>query len=181
MKILLTLLLLIPSLSWGLTFKNGKVVEDKEGEKQQITKNCGDISVKDLKNLDVIDTKMKNPNSLLSMTSEYVIYVKTKECSQWRILPETTTDNWWNREKDIIKKFQLAVTQVASIEQKIRDAFKLGKRKKLLMEKAQEWDKALEEYCENSFLGCEGPNVDCFTISGTSYCIWGDDYITSSG
>ena len=57
----------------------------------------------------------------------------------------------------------------------------MRQRKKLLMEKAQEWDKALEEYCENSFLGCDGPNVDCFTISGTSYCIWGDDYITSSG
>ena len=116
MKLLIVLLLLINSLSHGLTFKNGKAVEDNESGKWQTINNCADISIKDLKNLNVIDTKMKNPNSLLSMTSEYVIYVKTKECNQWRIIPETTIDNWWNREKDIIRKFQLAVTQVASIE-----------------------------------------------------------------
>ena len=32
MKSLLALLLLIPSLSWGLTFKNGKVVSDNSDD-----------------------------------------------------------------------------------------------------------------------------------------------------
>ena len=107
-------------------------------------------------------------------------YRTTKNCKKWRIIPETHTNNLWDADKDIIAKFQIAVRDVAAIEQSIRDKFNLGKRNKLLMEKAQEWSKSLDEYCETSIIGCSAPNVDCMTILGKTYCIWGGKHITSN-
>lgn len=141
---------------------------------------CKDISINDVKNLDITDTDMKNPNGIFSMKSEYAIYVKTKNCKKWRIIPETTTNNLWDTKKGITSKFQVAVRDVAAIEQSIRDKFSLGKRNKLIMEKAQEWSKALDKYCESSIIGCNAPNVDCMTILGKTYCIWDDKQITSN-
>ena len=142
---------------------------------------CKKVGIMDIKNLKIIDTKMKNPNGLLSFKSEFAIYIKTKNCKKWRIIPETTTNNLWDINNDIIEKFQIAVRDVALIEQSIRNKFNLGKRKRLLMEKAQDWEKAIDKYCATSFLGCQSPDVDCLTILGKTYCIWGDDYVTSSG
>lgn len=133
----------------------------------------------DVKNLNIIDTKMKNPNGALSIKSEYAIYIKTKNCKKWRIIPETSTNHLWDVNNDILLKFKSAVNDIALIEQSIRDNFNLGQRKKLLMEKAQDWNKSIEEYCDKSLLGCQNPNVNCITILGETYCIWGNDLVTS--
>lgn len=142
---------------------------------------CRGISITNIKDLDVIDTKMKNPNGILSTKGEYAIYIKTKKCKKWRIIPETSTNHLWDIEKDILLKFQNAVNDIALIEQSIRDNFNLGQRKKLLMEKAKDWEETIEKYCDKSLLGCNNPDVDCITILGKTYCIWGNDNVTSSG
>ncbi len=41
---------------------------------------CEEVGIMDVKNLNIIDTKMKNPNGALSIKSEYAIYIKTKNC-----------------------------------------------------------------------------------------------------
>ena len=133
---------------------------------------CRDISIINIKDLDVIDTKMKNPNGILSTKGEYAIYIKTNKCKKWRIIPETSTNHLWDFDKDILSKFQNAVNDIALIEQSIRDNFNLGQRKKLLMEKAKDWEESIEKYCDKSLLGCNNPDVNCITISGKTYCIW---------
>ena len=114
---------------------------------------------------------MPNPNGIFTTNEEYIISIKTKTCNKWRTIPETSTDYLQNKDSDITKKFQNAVKRVASIEQSIRDKFNLGKRSKVLMEKAQGWTKSLDEYCKNSALiSCDGPNLDCWTFMGDTYC-----------
>ena len=141
---------------------------------------CRDISILNIKDLEVMDTKMKNPNGILSTKGEYAIYIKTKKCKKWRIIPETSTNNLWDSNKDILLKFQNAVKDIALIEQSIRDNFNLGQRKKLLMEKAKDWEKSIEKYCDKSLFGCNNPDVNCITILGKTYCIWGNDNVTTS-
>ena len=75
--------------------------------------DCGGISIINIKDLDVIDTKMKNPNGILSTKGEYAIYIKTKKCKKWRIIPETSTNHLWDIDKDILSKFQNAVNDIA--------------------------------------------------------------------
>ena len=133
--------------------------------------NCKDIHISDVNNLEIVDTKMSNPDGIFTTNEEYIISIKTKTCNKWRTIPETSTDYLWNKDSDITKKFQNAVKRVASIEQSIRDKFNLGKRSKVLMEKAQGWTKSLDEYCKNSALiSCDGPNLDCWTFMGDTYC-----------
>ena len=133
--------------------------------------NCKDIHISDINNLEIVDTKMSNPNGIFTTNAEYIISIKTKNCNKWRVIPETTTDYLWDKKSDITKNFQIAVKKVASIEQSIRDKFNLGKRNKLLMEKAQEWSKSIDEYCKNSpLISCDGPNLDCWTFMGDTYC-----------
>ena len=142
---------------------------------------CRDISIINIKDLDVIDTKMKNPNGILSTKGEYAVYIKTNKCKKWRIIPETSTNHLWDFDKDIFSKFQNAVNDIALIEQSIRDNFNLGQRKKLLMEKAKDWEESIEKYCDKSLFGCNDPDVNCITILGKTYCIWGNDNVTASG
>ena len=182
MKKVIFILFLVLLNACQTTSNVNKVSSNSKTTKNFLNANndCKAITLQDVKNLDVNDTDMKNPSGLFSFNSEYAIYVKTKNCSKWRIIPETSTNNFWDPEKDIMAKFQIAVKDVATIEQSIRDKFNLGKRDKLLMEKAQEWSKALDKYCESSIIGCNAPDVDCMTILGKTYCIWGSGQITSN-
>jgi hypothetical protein len=113
--------------------------------------NCDQLlfeNIHEIKKGDIQKTRMKGKG----FKQYFELQIKTKGCKGWVKVIDLNTDKFWDSNKDLNRKFQKAVDIVSEYEQKIRDKHGLGKRKLLLMQKAQGWNKKFEEADRNKAL-----------------------------
>ena len=137
--------------------------------------NCDQLlyeNINEIKKGDIKKTRLKGKG----FKQYYELQIKTKDCKGWVKVTDLTTDEFWDSNVDLVRDFQKAVEILSEYEQKIRDRHDLGKRKLLLMQKAQGWSEKFEEADRNkALIGVKFENVkDEFT--GDKYDKFSDYY-----